>query len=87
MTRGTVGTRNLNWVLRRQVLNPPALDKAEISRGGLILRVGDCVIQKVNDYNREIFDGDLGTMSGVDLEEQGISVLFDERQVVYGRAI
>jgi exodeoxyribonuclease V alpha subunit len=40
MTRGVVGTRNLNQVLQ-QLLNPPAPEKAQINRGGDILRVGD----------------------------------------------
>ena len=41
---GIVGTRNLNTVLQ-QLINPPSPGKAEIVRGGLILRVGDRVIQ------------------------------------------
>ena len=68
------------------MLNPPAPDKGEISRGGLVLREGDRVIQSVNDYNREVFNGDLGTVVGIDLEEQEVTVLFGDRQVVYDRA-
>ena len=46
MTRGVVGTRNLNTVLQ-QLINPPSTSaKAEIVRGGITLRVGDRVIQK-----------------------------------------
>ncbi|MBG1270786.1 SF1B family DNA helicase RecD2, partial [Nostoc sp. WHI] len=49
MTRGVVGTRNLNTVLQ-QLINPPTLSKVEINRSGMILRVGDRVIQQMNDY-------------------------------------
>jgi exodeoxyribonuclease V alpha subunit len=85
MTRGAVGTRNLNQVLQA-VLNPPATDKPEMGRGGLILRVGDRVIQKVNDYNRDVFNGDLGTIISIDLEEQEVTVQFDALSVTYDRA-
>ncbi len=85
MTRGEVGTRNLNTVLQ-QLINPPSSDKAEINRGGSILRVGDRIIQKKNDYNKEVFNGDMGTIANIDLEEQEVTVQFAERQVSYDYA-
>jgi exodeoxyribonuclease V alpha subunit len=85
MTRGLVGTRNLNQVLQ-QLINPPKTGKVELERGGMILRVGDRVIQKVNDYNREVFNGDLGTITRIDLEEQEVTVQFAERPVGYDYA-
>jgi exodeoxyribonuclease V alpha subunit len=85
MTRGEVGTRNLNTILQ-QLINPPSLNKAEIVRGGMHLRVGDRVIQKVNDYDREVFNGDLGSISAVDVEEQNVTVQFAERFVNYDYA-
>jgi len=85
MTRGLVGTRNLNQVLQ-QLINPPKTGKVELERGGMILRVGDRVIQKVNDYNREVFNGDLGTIARIDLEEQEVTVQFGERPVSYDYA-
>lgn len=84
-TRGDVGTRNLNQVLQ-QLLNPPTASKAELMRGGMTLRVGDRVIQRVNDYTREVFNGDLGTLTAIDLEEQEVTVQFDQRAVVYDYA-
>ncbi len=75
MLRGEVGTRNLNAVLQ-QLLNPASPGRAEIQRGGVTLRVGDRVIQQVNDYNREVFNGDLGTVVEIDLEEQDVTVTF-----------
>jgi exodeoxyribonuclease V alpha subunit len=84
-TRGEVGTRQLNAMLQR-VLNPPAPGKVEIVRGGSTLRVGDRVIQQVNDYQREVFNGDTGTITSIDLEEQEIVVQFTERAVTYDYA-
>jgi exodeoxyribonuclease V alpha subunit len=77
MTRGETGTRNLNQVLQ-QLINPPSLTKAEVVRGGMTLRVGDRIIQKVNDYNREVFNGDLGVIVEVDREEQAVTVQFTD---------
>jgi len=84
-TRGEVGTRQLNSLLQR-IPNPPTPGKAELARGGSSLRVGDRVIQQVNDYQREVFNGDLGTISSIDLEEQKVVVQFAERQVSYDYA-
>ncbi len=85
MTRGVVGTRNLNAVLQ-QLINPPSPAKAELLRGGMTLRVGDRVIQKVNDYDREVFNGDLGVIAAIDVEEQDVTVHFAERSVSYDYA-
>ncbi|MGA0201520.1 MAG: ATP-dependent DNA helicase, partial [Prochlorotrichaceae cyanobacterium] len=85
MTRGTLGTRNLNQVLQA-CLNPPTPDKPEIFRGKSLLRVGDRVIQQMNDYDREVFNGDLGYITAIDLEEQAITVQYGTRSVVYDYA-
>ncbi len=82
MIRGELGTRRLNQLLQ-QMLNPPAAAKRELSRGGKILREGDRVIQQSNDYNRDVFNGDVGTVQAIDLEEQEITVRFAERWVSY----
>jgi len=85
-TRGEIGTRQLN-VMLQQVLNPAKPGKMELSRGGSVLRVGDRVIQQVNDYQREVFNGDVGTVASIDLEEQEVVVQFaDERTVSYDYA-
>jgi exodeoxyribonuclease V alpha subunit len=85
-TRGAVGTRELNRQLQ-QVLNPPKPGKVELARGGSMLRVGDRVIQQVNDYQREVFNGDLGAITSIDLEEQEVVVQFaDGRAVTYDYA-
>jgi exodeoxyribonuclease V alpha subunit len=85
MTRGEVGTRNLNQVLQ-QLLNPPDYSKPEIKRGSMTFRLSDRIMQQVNDYNREVFNGDIGTITGVDLEEQELTIQFGERQVTYDSA-
>ena len=85
MTRGDVGTRNLNGVLQN-LINPSHAQKGEIKRGGMTLRVGDRIIQQVNDYNREVFNGDLGVISQIDLEEQEVTVMFGDRAVTYDSA-
>lgn len=75
MSRGLIGTRNLNQVLQ-SLINPSAPDKAELSQGGVSLRVGDRVIQQVNDYDREVFNGDLGVIAAIDREEQEVTISF-----------
>jgi exodeoxyribonuclease V alpha subunit len=82
MTRGTVGTRNFNQVLQ-QLINPPSPDKAEVSRGGMIFRVGDRVIQLKNDYQREVFNGDLGVVVAMYAIEQEVTISFEGREVTY----
>lgn len=85
MTRGVVGTRNFNRVLQ-QLINPPHPSKAEMTRGGTTLRVGDRVIQLQNDYEREVFNGDLGVVAQIDPIEQAVTVDFDSRPVTYDYA-
>ncbi|MBN3873963.1 ATP-dependent RecD-like DNA helicase [Nostoc sp. JL33] len=85
MSRGLLGTRNLNTVLQ-QLINPPSPDKVEINRGGTILRVGDRVIQQMNDYQREVFNGDLGIITDIDTVEQEVIVQYGERTVIYDYA-
>jgi len=85
MTRGVVGTRNLNGVLQ-QLLNPPSPNKAEINRGGMVFREGDRIIQLKNDYDRDIYNGDLGTITRIDPTEQEMIVQIDGREVIYDYA-
>ncbi|MBW4430149.1 MAG: ATP-dependent RecD-like DNA helicase [Nostoc desertorum CM1-VF14] len=85
MTRGVIGTRNLNTVLQ-QLINPPSPNKVEINRGGNLLREGDRIIQLTNDYNREVFNGDLGIILTIDTVEQEVTVQYGERTVVYDYA-
>ncbi len=79
MHRGPAGTTALNQLLQA-ALNPtgPAL-----SHHGQAFRLGDKVLQLKNDYDREVYNGDLGVISRVDEQERRLSVRFDARDVDY----
>jgi exodeoxyribonuclease V alpha subunit len=79
MHRGIIGATNLNRELQ-SVLNPSA---DELERGGRVLRKGDKVMQVVNNYEKDVFNGDIGIISGIDREEQEVSVDYDGRAVAY----
>ena len=79
MNRGTVGTSNLNTALQ-EALNPV---KDGITRGGRSFRVGDKVMQIRNDYDREVFNGDIGRITAIDDGAQEITVTIDGRPVAY----
>jgi exodeoxyribonuclease V alpha subunit len=77
MNRGPLGTENLNRVLRER-LNPSG---REVARGNRSFRVGDKVMQIRNNYDLEIFNGDLGRVTGIDDEEKRLRLSFDGRTV------
>ncbi|MBC8142100.1 MAG: AAA family ATPase, partial [Armatimonadetes bacterium] len=82
MQRGSLGGRNLNDVLQA-VLNPPSPDKPEHMWGPVTFRVGDRVMQRRNNYDKNVFNGDVGTIFGVDKEEQTLAVQYPEQMVEY----
>jgi exodeoxyribonuclease V alpha subunit len=77
--RGPLGTEALNARLR-DLLNPEGVT---VTRGGQTLRVGDKVMQVRNNYDLEVFNGDIGRIAGIDEEEQQVRVALDGREVVY----
>jgi exodeoxyribonuclease V alpha subunit len=80
MQRGVLGARNLNHELQA-VLNPnPAIS---VERFGWRFSPGDRVMESQNDYDREVFNGDLGTVARIDEDEGAVIVDFDGREVVY----
>jgi exodeoxyribonuclease V alpha subunit len=81
MNRSELGVRNLNTVLQN-VLNPPA-GQPEIQKFGWTFRVGDKVMQTQNNYQREVFNGDLGRVAAFDQVDQVMAVDFDGRPVHY----
>lgn len=85
MNRGRVGAHQLNSLLQA-ALNPPGAGKTELARGSRILRVGDKVIQRVNNYKLEVFNGDVGMIENIELEDQMIAVRFADRVVEYDYA-
>jgi exodeoxyribonuclease V alpha subunit len=82
MNRGLLGTATLNHHLRER-LNPPRPGVVEVTRGGRVLRVGDKVMQVRNNYELEVFNGDLGRLAAIDPEEQRVLVDYDGRLVSY----
>ena len=79
MQRGVVGAANLNLLLQ-QALNPSG---PSLSRGGYTYRQGDRVMQLRNNYDKDVFNGDLGYIREVDTEERMLTVDFDGKKVEY----
>lgn len=79
MHRGTVGVANLNAELQ-SLLNP---NGKAVARGGRLFRVNDKVMQIKNNYEKETFNGDIGRIVGIDLEEQKLMVKFEDRVIDY----
>jgi exodeoxyribonuclease V alpha subunit len=79
MNRGPLGTDNLNAMLR-DLLNP---EGPTVTRGGQSLRVGDKVMQVRNNYDLEVFNGDIGRVRAIDEVEQTVTVVVDGREVAY----
>jgi exodeoxyribonuclease V alpha subunit len=82
MHRAEVGVVALNTRLQA-ALNPPQPGLAERQMGGRPYRTGDRVMQIRNNYDKEVFNGDMGRILAVNLEDQAISVKMDDRTVVY----
>jgi len=81
MNRGGLGARSLNVELQK-ALNPPGEIRAE--RFGWTFCPGDKVMQVENNYDRDVYNGDLGIVRGIDLEQSELTVDFDGRGVSYG---
>ena len=79
MQRGVVGSANLNLILQ-EALNPT---KEGLSRGGYNFRKGDRVMQIHNNYDKEVFNGDLGYIESVNTEDRTLVVNFEDRMVEY----
>ena len=79
MNKGVVGVNNLNTQLQAS-LNP---NGQELTRGGKTFREGDKVMQIKNNYDKEVFNGDIGKIIKLDLEMQEMKIRFDDRVVVY----
>jgi exodeoxyribonuclease V alpha subunit len=79
MQRGVLGARNLNQVLQ-QTLNPGG---EGVERFGLTYYVGDRVMQTLNDYDKDVFNGDIGQITDLDDGERELRIEFDGRQLVY----
>ena len=81
MNRGGLGARSLNIELQN-ALNPPG--EIRIERFGWTFCPGDKVMQVENDYDKDAYNGDLGVVSRIDMEEGELMVEFDGREITYG---
>ena len=79
MRRNLLGTENLNVELQK-ALNPTG---AAIVRGGTTFRVGDRVMQLRNNYDKDVYNGDVGFVKAVDASDRSLVVAFDGRPVRY----
>ncbi|CAF23413.1 ATP-dependent RecD-like DNA helicase [Candidatus Protochlamydia amoebophila] len=79
MKKGLIGTEHLNQSLQ-MILNPK---EHALFRGGQKFQVGDKVMQIRNDYQKEVFNGDIGYILNIDSEEQQVLIQFEDKEVVY----
>ena len=80
MNRGGLGARSLNIELQTR-LNGQSEPK--VTRYGSTYALGDKVIQRINNYDKEVFNGDIGIISSIDIEDSLLQITFDERIVDY----
>ena len=80
MNRGGLGARSLNIELQR-ALNPRGEPKVE--KFGTTFAVGDKIMQIENDYDKEVYNGDIGYVGAIDLELGEMTIAFDGRPVAY----
>ena len=79
MNRGPIGANSLNEALR-EALNPSG---REINRGGRLFKQGDRVMQIRNNYDKEVYNGDIGIIESIDYEAQNVVVDFEGRLAAY----
>jgi exodeoxyribonuclease V alpha subunit len=86
MRKGAVGVLALNAELQR-VLNPRSMQSSTpfLERFGTRFFAGDKVMQTANDYDKEIFNGDIGIVESIDSEESELAVDFDGKRVVFAQ--
>jgi exodeoxyribonuclease V alpha subunit len=82
MNRGSLGIRELNVRLQTE-LNPARADESGVEKFGWKFRMRDKVIQTENNYDKEVFNGDIGQIVKIDPVEREVIVKFDQREVVY----
>jgi exodeoxyribonuclease V alpha subunit len=80
MNRGITGARGINQALQ-EALNPPG--EHSVDKFGNRFSVGDKVMQIENNYDRDVFNGDSGFVTGIDRDEEELAVTFDGRVVTY----
>jgi exodeoxyribonuclease V alpha subunit len=81
MYRGAIGVHSLNEALQAALNSSKRM--AEKQLGGRLLRVGDKVMQTKNNYDKEVFNGDIGRVYGMDFDDNTLEVQVDGRYVFY----
>jgi exodeoxyribonuclease V alpha subunit len=82
MNRGSLGVRELNVRLQNE-LNPARPNEPVVEKFGWQFRVRDKVMQIENDYDKDVFNGDIGQVSRIEPAERALWVKFDQREVNY----
>src|SRR5207237_2214702 len=82
MNRGSLGVRELNTALQK-VLNPARPSQPSVERFGSRFQMGDKIIQTEHDYDKDVFNGDIGTIERIDPVEHEVTIRFDDRLVKY----
>ena len=82
MNRGSLGIRELNVKLQEE-LNPARPEEPMVEKFGWQFRVRDKVIQTENNYEKDVFNGDIGQIAKIDPVEREVIVKFDQREVIY----
>jgi exodeoxyribonuclease V alpha subunit len=82
MNRGSLGAREMNLSLQDR-LNPRRDNEPMVERFGWQFRLRDKVIQTENDYDKEVFNGDIGQIVKIQSDERELTIRFDDRDVVY----
>ena len=83
MNKGTLGVRNLNLVLQER-LNPNKLNT--ITSMGTNFRIGDKIIQTVNNYDKDVFNGDIGFIQSINLTDELVIIKYDDRLIEYDKS-
>jgi len=82
MNRGSLGIRELNVRLQTE-LNPARTGEPVVEKFGWQFRIRDKVLQTENNYDKEVFNGDIGQVIMIDAIEGEVTVRFEQRQVAY----
>jgi exodeoxyribonuclease V alpha subunit len=83
MQRGGIGARSLNVELQK-ALNPGIAGQPAVERFGYTYRIGDKVMQIENDYEKEVFNGDIGFITAIEADANEVTIDFDGHTVNYG---
>lgn len=82
MNRGILGVKNLNLILQERLNSNK---EPVIASMGVNYRIGDKIIQTINNYDKEVFNGDIGFIQNINLEDGEVFIKFDDRLITYDR--